>query len=521
MSWKKGELLRITGLYLLIVPFLNVLNASAYENQQIQGHFGVSSTTFMYMNLVPVFVLIAGLPLALELAKQFKLRSLIYSIILLSILLNTGSIYSPNFIWFILFRSLLAFFSILGIFAAIVPIVMHYNPNLNMAVMYGIIQFIIQGSSHLYKYLGANFAHIYDWRTSLMLININFLFCFVLALIFIKKDVAPFKQAFRFDFRGWFLILLFLAPIVFFTAEGQIREWYNDSGIGIATAMLIIVAAIYLLHAKFCNSALINLAVYKYRNVVIGTLFFFFIGILNNTGSIITGFMSGILGFDDLYQARSHLAVLLGVSISIPVCTFLLFHRVYLRVTAIAGFLAFGLYHLLMYYRFQPGITIKDFLFPLMIKGVGIGFLYVFSSLYISEKVPKSLSTSRMMSGILARNVFAILLGSAVLSTFITKLNLLHSNQISAQIHAGNPLAIEKYTQMKSLAIAQGASTAESDRMADNALRSDINNSARILAYKDIYLAIALLSLLPVLLIFLLRLGNRPLQKVEVEPIPI
>ena len=72
MQWGKGEVLKVTGLYLLIIPFLNALNATGYENSQIQGHFGASSVEFMYMNLIPLFVLVAGLPLALELSKTFQ-----------------------------------------------------------------------------------------------------------------------------------------------------------------------------------------------------------------------------------------------------------------------------------------------------------------------------------------------------------------------------------------------------------------------------------------------------------------
>jgi MFS transporter, DHA2 family, multidrug resistance protein len=521
MSHNRGELLRITGLYLLIVPFLNALNATGYENAQIQGHFGVSTTEFMYMNLIPVFALIAGLPLSTELAKQFRLKSMMYVVILVLIILNTSSAFVPSFYLFILCRSLLAFFSILGVFAAIVPIMMRYNPTFNMAILYGIIQFIIQGSSHLYKFLGAHFANIYDWRTSIMMVNINFILCLLLTFIFIRKDTAPFKQPFRFDFRGWLILGLFFVPILFLTAEGQLREWFSDRGIRIAAAFLLIITALYLLHIKTKSQPLLDPKVFRYRNVVIGTLFFFLIGILNSTGSVILGFMSAILGFDDMYQARTHLWIFFGVCISVPVCTYMLYRRVYLRIVTIAGFLAFGLYHLLMYYRFYPGITIKDFTFPLILKGIGIGSLYVVSSLYISEKVPKQLGTSRMMSGILARNVLAIILGSAILSSCIAKLTLHHATSISGQITLLNPQAVKEFNKVKSLSQAMGLKPSRAERAADNTLRGDVNETAKMLAYKDIYLAMAVFSFLPILLILLLRFGNRPVGSIEVEPIPI
>lgn len=521
MGWNRGELLRITGLYLLIVPFLNVLNATAYENAQIQGYFGVSSTQFMYMNLIPVFTLIAGIPLALEIAKQIKLRTLLYTVIIFSLVLNSASAFAPNFYLYILFRSLLAFLSIMGIFGTLFPIIMRYNPAFNMAILYGIVQFIIQGSSLLYKYFGAQVAHIYDWRTSIMMVNLNFLLCFVLTLVFVKKDVAPLKTPFLFDFRGWLILILFFTPILFLTAEGQIREWYSDRGIKMATALILIVIGIYAIHLKFSQNPLIDFKVFKYKNVVIGSVFFFLIGVLNNTGSVILGFMSGILGFDDLYQARTHLTVFVGILISIPLCTWLLYKRVYLRIISVSGFLAFGIYHLLMFYRFYPGIGAKDFVLPLIFKGIGIGFLYVISSLYISENVPKPMSTSRMMSGLIARNVIAILLGSAILGTVITRLTLNHTTGISQQLNEGNLQAVSKYNQVKNLALLSGEQWTEAEKAADNSLRSEANKTAKMLAYKDIYLAMAIISLIPILLILIMGMGKRAVGTIEVEPIPI
>jgi DHA2 family multidrug resistance protein len=521
MNWGKGELFRITGLYLMIIPFLNALNATGYVNSQIQGHFGVSSTEFMYMNLIPVFVLIAGLPLALEIAKQFKLKSLLYTIIIFSVILNTASAYSPNFYWFIACRSLLAFFTILGIFAALVPIVLRYNPAFNMAIMYGIVQFIIQGSSHLYKFAGVLFAGIYDWRTSIMMVNINFFICILLARIFIKKDIAPFKQAFRFDFRGWALVILLLIPVLFLAAEGQSRNWFDDAAIRLATALFLVLTGVYLLHVRFKGFPIIDLKVFGYRNVVFGSLFFFMIGVMNNTGSIILGYMSGILGFSDLYQARTHLGIFIGICLSIPAITFLLFRRIHLQFAAVVGFCAFGFYHLLMYFRFCPGITVEDFIFPLILKGIGIGFLYVLSSLYISENVPKHLGTSRMMSGILARNVLAIFLGAAILNTVVAKMTATHFSGISRQINNGNAEAVLKFATTKAIAGASGFNTSSATKLADNTLRNDMNKTAKMLAYKDIYLAMALLCFLPAVIIILFRLGRRPVQRIEVEPIPI
>jgi len=521
MQYKKGELLKITGLYLLIIPFLNALNATGYESSQIQGHFGASSVEFMYINLVPVFVMLAGIPLAMELAKIFPLKSMMLCITMAAMILNSCSAYAPDIYWFILFRSLLACCTIFGIIAALIPIVLIYNPKLNMAIMYGIVQFIIQGSSNLYKFLGAQFSNVYDWRTSLLMLNLNFLLCIVLTFIFIKKDVALGKQPFRFDFKGWILLVMFFIPILFMAAEGQNREWFSDPKIVLASVMLMVIACLYILYARSHPNAVIGLEVYKYKNVVLGSLFFFLIGLSNGTGSVVMGYMAGLLGFDDLHIARTHLYIFAGLAIAVPACTLMMYHRVYLNIAAIFGFLAFTIYHLLMYFRFYPGIAETDFALPFIFKGIGIGFLYLLSALYISENIPKHLSTSRMMSGIIARVVVATMLGGAVLSTYISNTTTLHKTGISQQLTVNNPEAVVKQKNARNYYLMQGLKSSAADKMADNPLQGEMREPATLLAYKDIYLVMAGISFFPILLLLYSKAGKHPLRSIEVVPLPI
>ena len=126
-----------------------------------------------------------------------------------------------------------------------------------------------------------------------------------------------------------------------------------------------------------------------------------------------------------------------------------------------------------------------------------------------------------MMSGIIARLVIATILGGAVLSTFIFNTTTQHQTGISQQLTSGNEAAVLKHTNTKNYYLSQGLKTAEADKMADNPLQSEIKKSATLLAYKDIYLVMAAISFLPMLLLVILRIGRRPLQSIEVEPLPI
>lgn len=517
---KKGSVFTLIGFYLLTIPFFNALNVTSYDNSQILGHFGASTTVFTYSTYIPFFAMLGFLPLGLKIGKQIPMRTMILSVSFLSIICNTAALYATTIEWFTVWRALLAILSIVGIFATLIPILLKYNPTFNMPILYGIVQFILQGSKQLYQYFGTEMSSIHNWTFGIYFLNVNFLIAILLAWIFYKKDVAPMKGVFQFDWRGWLILLLFLIVILFLCTEGQTRNWLNDPKVATAIAFLLVIVGIYLIHVRFSDNPIINTDVYQYRNVVLGSLLFFYTGMMNGTGSIVTGFMTNILGFDSIYVARTHLAILIGLFIAIPLSTYLLFKRIYLATLWVTGFACYGMYHTLLYFRFYPEIDTSDFFGPFIFKGLAIGFLYPAASLYISEKVPKPLGDSRMMSGVISRAVFASLLGGAILGTFISNLNVQHKTGLSQQLSELNPIAKEQLDKNKNIYMLKGLSAWEAQKKAEKTLSNQTSQSALMLAYKDIYLVMAALCFFPILILLLFRLGRRPIGRVEVEPIP-
>lgn len=390
-----------------------------------------------------------------------------------------------------------------------------------MALLYGILQFIQKGSQHVYQYFGAHFTSFYNWTFGIYFLNINFLICIILAWYFYKADVAPMKTNFQFDWRGWIILILFFTVVLFLSAEGQSRNWFSDPKIGLAVALLFLILGIYLIHARFTEDPVIDPGVYKYKNVVIGAFLMFYIGVMNGTGSVVTGYMTNVLGFDSVSGARTHLALLIGLCISIPLSTYLLYKRTYLATIWIMGFACYGFYHMILFFRFYPGIDSSDFFLPLIFKGLGMGFLFPISLLYISEGIPPKLSASRMMTGIIAQAVFAGLLLSAILGTFISNLNVQHKTGLSQQLTAVNQLAQKQLANTKRNYLFMGLSEAEAQKKAEKSLSNKTSQASILLAYKDIYLVMSAVCFLPIFIILLFKLWRRPLRRVELEPIPI
>ena len=517
---KKGSVFTLVGLYVLTVPFFNAMNVTSYDNSQILGHFGASTLVFTYSTYIPFFAMLFFLPLVLKIAKQVPLKTLVLSVSFLSIICNTATLFTTSIEWFTVWRSLLAILSIIGIFATIIPILLKYNPTFNMPILYGIVQFIMQGSKQLYQYFGTQMSSIHNWTFGIYFLNINFLIAILLAWIFYKKDVAPMKTPFEFDWRGWLILLFFFIVILFLCAEGQTYNWLSDSKVILAVASLLIILGVYLIHVRLTKSPLINTDVYKYKNVVLGSFLFFYTGMMNGTGSIVTGFMTNILGFDSIYVARTHLAMLIGLFIAIPLSTYLLFKRIYMSTIWVLGFACYGMYHAILYFRFYPEIDSTDFFGPFIFKGLAIGFLYPAASLYISENVPKPLGDSRMMSGVICRVVFASLLGGAILGTFISNLNVQHKTGLSQQLSALNPMAQAQLNKTKYYYLSKGSSADQAQKNAEKSLSNQTAKSALMLAYKDIYLVMTALCFFPILILLLFKIARRPIGSVVVEPIP-
>jgi DHA2 family multidrug resistance protein len=278
---------------------------------------------------------------------------------------------------------------------------------------------------------------------------------------------------------------------------------------------------VYLIHIRFTEDPIIDPAVYRHKNVVIGAFVMFYIGVMNGTGTVVKGYMDNILGFDSVLSAQTHLAMLIGIGIAMPLATYLLYKRIYLATIFLIGFACFGLYHMILFFRFYPGIDTTDFFLPLIFKGLGTGFLFPVSLLYISEGVPPKLSGSRMMSGIIAQAVIASLLGSAILGTYISNLNVQHKTGLSQQLTTTNPAALEQLNNSKNKFLYMGLSDAEAQKKAEKSLSNQTAQAAILLAYKDIYLVMSAVCFLPIFIILLFKLWRRPIGRVDVEPIPV
>ena len=227
-----------------------------------------------------------------------------------------------------------------------------------------------------------------------------------------------------------------------------------------------------------------------------------------------------LIGFDSIYVARTHLAILIGLFIAIPLSTYLLFKRIYLSTIWVLGFVCYGMYHAILYFRFYPEIDSADFFGPFIFKGLAIGFLYPAASLYISENVPKPLGDSRMMSGVIARVIFASLLGGAILGTFVSNLNVQHKTGLSQQLSVLNTLAKAQLNKSKNYYLSQGLSNSEAQKSAEKNLSNQTAKSSMMLAYKDIYLIMSALCFFPILVLLLFKIARRPIGSVAVEPIP-
>lgn len=125
-----------------------------------------------------------------------------------------------------------------------------------------------------------------------------------------------------------------------------------------------------------------------------------------------------------------------------------------------------------------------------------------------------------MMSGIIARVIFASLLGEAILGTAINNLNVQHKTGLSQQLTLLNPLAQAQLNKSKNYYLNLGQSESVAQKNAEKNLSNQTAKSSMMLAYKDIYLVMSVVCFFPILILLLFKIARRPIGSVSVEPIP-
>jgi DHA2 family multidrug resistance protein len=277
--------------------------------------------------------------------------------------------------------------------------------------------------------LGGWLTDTYSWRYAFY-INIP---VGLLALYMINRFVhdPPYIKNARvpaFDNIGFGALVVWTGTLQIILDKGQEDDWFGATWIRWAFFFLVTSFALFVWHSWRARDPMVNLKLLKNRNFGVGCLLIFFFGIaIYSTIVVLPLFYQELLGYTAFTAGLVVAPRGIGTICGLPIVG-ILSNRVDPRYLLTFGFCIYGISTLILS-NVTLGISPTTLLFPIMLTGFGISFVFVPNSM----SAVGTLRNEQMgaASGLfnLMRNIGGSI-GISLASTMLTRHTAVHQNEI-------------------------------------------------------------------------------------------
>lgn len=323
-----------------------------------------------------------GMGIAITILMRVKMRFRSKEIIAgSSIILATLSIMcatTDNPYVLIVCSFLIGFFKMFPMIEMILPVMFILSPTGDRGKFYAIFYPLSIGFGQLSSYYFAKMVFNNSWETPYYYMAIIMLLIAACSLIF--QHNQRFCRKLPLYHIDWLSIILlsssFMSFNYFFVFMKQ-QAWFNSPYIigSLILGMLLFGLLIY--RQKFIKRKLIDFSVFKRSNVKHSFILLVFLGIYLASSSVFMQYSVGVLGYNNLINAEINLWMIPGVIIAGVMAFYAFKNKWPMKYYIAAGFIAFFLHTLCLYFLISPQMDIDYLKYSMMIKGLGMGILFI------------------------------------------------------------------------------------------------------------------------------------------------
>jgi MFS transporter, DHA2 family, multidrug resistance protein len=338
-----------------------------------------------------------------------------------------------------------------------------------------------------------------------------------LSLIYIKDDHETAKVG-KMDWFALVLLIAAIASLQIVLEKGQTDDWFNSHFITTLTVTAVLSGIIFVWRQLTVEQPLLNLGLLKHYRYAIGSFFGFAQGFgLYASAFIVPVFCQSLLG----YTAQQTGILLLPGSIATAIAMPLVGRIMKTGKISPVFLSALGLGLFILFVWMLSGMTLStgehDFFMPLLIRGAGMGLLFV----PITTITLYDLKNSDMAQGSAFTNMLRQLGGSvgiAVMTTYISIRSVFHINRLSDDVTIYSQASNERINGIVRLFMSKGDNYSMAHIKALAAMKGSLVKQAMVLTYNDVFLLVGLFFVvcLPLLLLFIRKRKQSSGEKIEI-----
>lgn len=407
-------------LLLLLVIMLSTLTISGVYPSVLSDISGAMATYTEYITLANNAGTI-GMGLAVIVLMRFKLRFRSKEIITTSAILLAllsymcGTTDEP---WVLAVGSLLiGFVKMFPMIEMILPMMFIISATGDRGKFYAVFYPLSIGFSQVSGYYFADLVFNGSWQSPYFMMAAIMLIIAVLSLVFQHNQRFAFKMPlYQID---WLTVLLlggsFMSFNYFFVFMKQ-QAWFVSPYIVGSLIGGFFLFALTMYRQRFLKRKMIDFSVFKKANVIHALILLVVLGIYIASTSSYLQYTIGVLGYNNLINADINLWLVPGIVIS-GILAFIGFNKNWhIKYYIAMGFIFFALHTLCLYFIIQPQMDIRYLEYAMILKGLGMGILFIGIWFYASLNLSVDQFLGIMSILIIVRSFLATAIGSALIS---------------------------------------------------------------------------------------------------------
>lgn len=380
------------------------------------GSTGQLTEYFMWANYATTIGMGACMPVVLRIKMRFKVRDKVVLLLVLLALLSyvNGTTTEPAII--IASALVIGFLKMMITIELFLPLMMLMS---NRGIYYSVFYTFVLVVNQVSSYYAVEISILYNWQQFFIIASIE---CLIMALIcWVFMHDKYFAMKVPLHYIDWLSILLFVSTFMFSAyvfSFGKQQDWLNSSKIINASVAAFISFALLSIRQTTLKRPYLSFKIFTKSNVQNGLIMLLFLGMYLGTTSVQNIFSVGVLGYDQLTNAKLNVMMIPGLIVSGIVAIFWFKKEKAIRMYIFSGFAGMLGYAIIMYFSMVPEFGFERWYLPMFLKGYGMGSLFIAVWYYTLDKLELDDMQAAIGLVLVWRNFLAVGFFSAIFSWF-------------------------------------------------------------------------------------------------------
>ncbi|GAA5090445.1 MFS transporter [Chryseobacterium ginsengisoli] len=410
---KPVQLLLIVLLMTVVMPLGGVYTGNI---SYMVGGTGALSENYIFANYATTIGMGAAMPIVLRLKMRFKIRDKItLALVLLGILnyINATTLQPTVIIGSSLMVGFLKMIVAIELFLPVMAMIG------NRGMFYGVFYTFILMMNQVVGYYAVQVSILNNWQHFFVIISI---LCFILALIqWIFMHNKYFALKVPLYYIDWLSIIFFVLTFMFSAyvlSFGKQQDWLNSKKIINASIVSFVSFALLVTRQLMLKRPYISFKTFSKNNVMHGLFMLLCLGMYLGTTSIQNIYAVGVLGYDQLTNAKLNILMIPGIILAGIIAVIWFKKDIELKNYIFIGFSSMLGYAIVMYFSMVLEFNYESWYLPMFLKGYGMTALFISVWYYTLDKLELNEMLAAIGMALVWRTFLTVGIFSAIFSWF-------------------------------------------------------------------------------------------------------